>query len=470
MHDPMKRHEVQVLRRAGHSYAEIGELAGIPERTARRIVAEPAVESLDSDSGKDARRGRPPVADGFRKVVEGWLEGDPGLPTRELLRRAKEKGYDGGKSAFYALVRAARPPKSSLVTRFEGLPGEFSQHDFGEVWVTYTDGTRERLQFFASRLKFSRLCRVSLVEDQTAESLARAACEHFEFFGGIPLLAVFDRPKTVALKWKKDGTITEYNRVFAHAMFEMGVGVEVCWPYSPEQKGAVEQVVKYVKNSFFKVRQSADRDDLVAQLEAWHVEVNDELPNRATGEVPRARMKAESLRLRPLKVLPGDLAIRMSVRVGPTAMVAFEGNHYSMSPSAIGFNGTAFVYSNRIRFVAGQHTAEHPRKPAGTGARSTLPEHRSQRLAAVSGKRGKSYLRRQDILELGDIALTIVNELVFSKPDRWHREIAELHDLLQQHGPGPLRLAMHMAQAAGEYSADAVAKHLVGPVQGGLPT
>ena len=39
------------------------------------------------------------------------------------------------------------------LVRFEGLPGEFSQHDFGEVWVTYQDGTETKVHFFASRLE-----------------------------------------------------------------------------------------------------------------------------------------------------------------------------------------------------------------------------------------------------------------------------------------------------------------------------
>src|SRR5207249_2131866 len=42
------------------------------------------------------------------------------------------------------------------LVRFEGLPGEFSQHDFGQVDVRFLDGARTRVRFFASRLKYSR--------------------------------------------------------------------------------------------------------------------------------------------------------------------------------------------------------------------------------------------------------------------------------------------------------------------------
>jgi len=36
------------------------------------------------------------------------------------------------------------------LVRFEGLAVEFSQHDFGEVLVTYRDGTETKVHFVAS--------------------------------------------------------------------------------------------------------------------------------------------------------------------------------------------------------------------------------------------------------------------------------------------------------------------------------
>jgi hypothetical protein len=69
----------------------------------------------------------------------------------ELLRRAKLKGYDGGKSTLYELVkelRPERPERPRPVVRFEGLPGEFSQHDFGQVDVRFLSGKLKRVHFF----------------------------------------------------------------------------------------------------------------------------------------------------------------------------------------------------------------------------------------------------------------------------------------------------------------------------------
>ena len=117
--------------------------------------------------------------------------------------------------------------------------------------MEYVDGSSRRIHFFASRLKYSRLMRVSLVQDEAVESLVRTLAEHLASWGGVPLLCVFDRPKTIALEWRKNGEVTEWNPVFAYATLEMGIGVELCWPYRAQQKGSVENLVGFVKSSFF---------------------------------------------------------------------------------------------------------------------------------------------------------------------------------------------------------------------------
>jgi transposase len=240
----LKRHEIQTLAKAGHSLDDVAALAKTSRRSVARVVQEEPVAHVDDAEERRSRGiGRPSKVESFRKLVQKCLEEDAKLPSVELLRRAKSEGYKGQKSALYALIKELRPSKTALITRFEAVPGEFSQHDFGEVRVKYLDGTTERLIFFATRLKYSRWAQVSLVPNQQAETLVRACCEHFAEVGGIPLMAVFDRPRTVAHEWKKDGTITKYNAIFAQAMFDMGVGVEVCWPHAPQQKGAVENLV-----------------------------------------------------------------------------------------------------------------------------------------------------------------------------------------------------------------------------------
>ena len=178
------------------------------------------------------------------------------------------------------------------------------------------------------------------------------------------LVAVFDRPKTMALKWGRDGVVTEWNPTFAGVALDLGLGVEVCWPYRPQEKGSVENLVGWVKGSFFKQRRFLDREDLERQLREWLTEANTVRPSRATGVPPVARIGEERARLRPLKVAPADLALRIPVSVGPTGVVIHDGHPYSMPPDAIGLPGTLYLYRDRVRIVAGRFGAEHVRQMA----------------------------------------------------------------------------------------------------------
>jgi transposase len=319
MIDMVRRHEIQVLRRAGHSLAETAKLVGVSQSSVQRVEAEASVSSFDSESEREKRRiGRPSKAEPFRSFLVGELIAQPDVLAVELLRRARNKGYAGGKSALYTLVKELRPERPRPIVRFEGLPGEFSQHDFGEVDVKYLDGRVERVHFFASRLQYSRWVQVSLVANEQVEALVRAMVDHFAAWGGIPLLAVFDRPKTVALKWSKDGVVTDWNPTFAAVALDLGLGVELCWPRSPEQKGSVENLVGWVKGSFFKQRRFVDKDDVLTQLVGWHDEVNTKRPSRATRVIPAERLAQEKPRLRALRVNPAELALRIPIYVGPT--------------------------------------------------------------------------------------------------------------------------------------------------------
>lgn len=215
----LKRHEVQVLLKAGHSQVEVAKLTGTSLSSVKRIAGEAAVDHVENAAERERRGiGRPSLVEDFRKFVEGVLEKEPELKSLEILRRARTaEGYKGGKSALYGLIASLRPKQTRPLVRFEGLPGEFSQHDFGQVDVEYLDGSIRRIRFFASRLKYSRYMRVSVVPDETVETLVRNLADHLHSWGGAPLVCVFDRPKTVALKWQRNGEVTEWNPTFAYA-------------------------------------------------------------------------------------------------------------------------------------------------------------------------------------------------------------------------------------------------------------
>src|SRR5215204_4220602 len=109
MIEMLKRHEVQVLRRARHTWKEIAALSGVSVRTVRRIAAETAITTIDNAAERARREvGRPSKADAYRDLLVEALTEDSTLRSVELLHRARQAGYSGGKSAIYALAHTLR--------------------------------------------------------------------------------------------------------------------------------------------------------------------------------------------------------------------------------------------------------------------------------------------------------------------------------------------------------------------------
>ena len=163
MFSDQERYVVQQLRKVGMPVEQVAAITGVSQRSIRRIMKEPVVTCLDEQTSEPRKgAGRPSAVSMYESEIREWLAeprdpADGPMKSQEVLARLRQKGYTGGKTAVYELVKRLRPPKQAIpIVRFEGLPGEFSQHDFGQRRVQYTDGQIAVVHFFASRLKYSR--------------------------------------------------------------------------------------------------------------------------------------------------------------------------------------------------------------------------------------------------------------------------------------------------------------------------
>jgi transposase len=427
-----------------------------------RILTEPIPTRAEVAAGTregTARRGRPPLADeALRGRVRKALEDEPAILATEVLRRARAWGFRGSRSAMSALVKKLRPkPVTEPVVRFEGLPGEYAQFDFGEVRVTYEDGNQEKLTFFAGRLKYSRFMHVELTRDQRAETVVRGVVSCLHAFGGCPKEWVFDNPKTVRVS--PIGTVPiVLHKHLRDLVAEMRVIPTLCAPRSGNQKGSVERLVGFAKASFFLARKFKDRDDVLRQLAEWLHEVNHLRPSDATRRIPAEALVDEGrwLAERPLPAKATEWALRDTVTVTPMGTVPFEGTSYFASAKRIGAPATLLIRADRIEIVVGDERATHVREDH-SGKVKRLPHQRHDMLAAVHGKRKVATFRRQCLLELGKSAWAFLGVLVHRCPHgRWEEPCSELFDLLTAHGDDALRAAFERCVAAEQFHVDAI--------------
>jgi transposase len=460
----LDRHAVQELLRAGLTPRAIATQYGVSRRTVERIRHEESVTAAAvADHLVDPKVGRPRVNDALRLRVREWLEAERDLAPGEICRRLCEAGTPLGLSTTYRLVARVRTTlPAEMLVRFEGVAGEFAQFDFGEVSVRLTDGSRRTVHFAAYRLKYSRWVHVVLVANERVEALIRALLDSFLHAGaGVPLRVVFDNPKTVVVK-HVDGRPV-WNTTLGAAAIDYGFTIELCTPRQPQQKGAVENLVGFVKRSFFRARQFQDlTTDLPQQLTAWLVEVNTVRPCRATKAIPAARLAAEQARMKPLAVPPAEYGLTVPVTVGPTAMVTHAGIRYAMPAAACGLPATLWLYPERVKIVTagGRHETVHPRFLA-MGLVSYLPGQRATQLAHVFGKRKRLYFMRERLLELGPVGEAFLTELVHQRPLTWAGDVERLFQLLEEVGEGVFRLLLQRALMQRTFGAEYVIR-LVG--------
>lgn len=449
----LDRHAVQELLRAGLTPRAVAQQFHVSRRTIERIAREDPIRSdavgiirRVDDDGTGRGVGRPRVTQVIRARIQALVLEDPDRPPGEICRLLKDDSTPLGLSTVYRVLRGVRATiPAALQVRFEGVAGEFAQFDFGQVGVRLADGTRRTVHFAAYRLKYSRWIHVVLVPNERVEALIRSLLDSFAASGGVPLRVVFDNPKTVVVRHEEGRPV--WNAVLAPVAIDYGFTIELCTPRQPQQKGAVENLVGFVKRAFFRARRFANlTTDLSQQLAEWLVEVNTTRPNRATKEIPAGRLAAEQARMKPLALAPSAYGLRVAVTVGPTAMVTHQGIRYAMPAAACGLPATLWIYEDRVKIITAgsKHEALHPRFPTH-GVVSYLPGQRSAQLAAVAGARKRLYFMRERILELGPVGEGYLTELIHQRPQTWKGDVERLFALLEELGDTHFRLVLQRA-------------------------
>jgi hypothetical protein len=190
--------------------------------------------------------------------------------------------------------------------RFEGLPGEYLQVDWGEIrHFPFTQQKPVTRYFLACRLKYSRWTWVLFTNEMRQETLFRGLVACFNALAFVPWVLVFDNMKTVTT-----GRDAQAQPIWHPALLQLAAEFdfhpEACWPASGNQKGSVESLVKFVKKNFLAGRAFVDDTDLQAQCVDWQERTNTTRPSQATDVTPGARLVEEVAKGYPLPATAAD--------------------------------------------------------------------------------------------------------------------------------------------------------------------
>jgi transposase len=295
------------------------------------------------------------------ELLHGTAEGNA-VVVRRLLR---DEGVEVGLRTLQRVVQPSRAEVKAAevaTVRFETLPGEQMQVDFGQRQVRIGEQSIT-VYFFVAVLGYSRrlFVRPSLSsrQDEWRAGLAGA----FEHFGGLPRVVLIDNDGALVTGRDRESGTAKIHPAFADFCKEWEVSVRACQPYRARTKGKTESGVKYVKKNGIAGRKFASFAALQAWLPVWMAEADQRI-HGTTHEKPALRFEqAEHAALRKLPARPVPLRPRVLQRkVASDCLVDVDTVRYSVPHRLVRRAVEVHVTPDSVRILhQSQVVAEHRR-------------------------------------------------------------------------------------------------------------
>lgn len=283
-------------------------------------------------------RSRKKALDDHQETILDWLRKNPDMSAAQIGDWLEERHYGSfAESTVRRYVSDLRKKykldKHSKRRQYEAVPelpmGLQGQVDFGQTWQTTTSGSRIKLYFYAFVLAHSRYKYVEWQQTPfTTADLIRCLQHTFKFLGGKPKQIVYDQDRIIVVS-ENNGEII-FTRAFQ--AFHQAEKFEVieCRGFDPESKGKIENVVKFVKNSFARGRIFRDLSTWNLESMAWLKRRGNGKQHNGTKQIPAVVFQKEQSYLQPIAQYQPvtKQVIKRTIRKDNTIM--YQSNRYSV--------------------------------------------------------------------------------------------------------------------------------------------
>ncbi len=337
-------HECKKLAAQDVSIRQISVRLGIARNTVRRYLrgnAVPGVYHL-------AKPRKQPVIGRVSGVVKALLrsEREDGVPRKQRLTAARiyrlvrdEHGYIGSESTVRRLVKQVRgelrDPLSRAFVPLVYEPGRDAQVDFFEAVVDFESEGRTKVYVLLVRPCFSGRVFVYVAPNQTQEALFEGLIQSFVFFGGVFPKIWFDN-LTPAVRRVLCGRKREVQKNFAAFMAHYGFEAEFCRPACGNEKGGVENNVKFVRSEIFtpipKVQDRSDLQEFAVRFMSREGGRTMHGRDRTIGEL----WSLESPHLLPLPAVAFEVGQIRACKVSSRGWISYGTNFYSVPIHLVG--------------------------------------------------------------------------------------------------------------------------------------
>jgi transposase len=314
----------------------IARILGVNRKAVRRVIENRQV-NLKPERPKQKRS----ILDPFKPRLESLLTQDPSISSARMMQVIRNEGYLGSYCTIKTWVSTKRkvPYRSrEAFLRLDFPPGETAQVDWGEFGTPFGDGVK--VHCFLMVLCHSRLLYIEFTRSEKFEEFIRCHENGFRFFGGkVPQEIWYDNLTSAVTE--RMGGLVRFNARFLAYLGHHGIRPHACNPARGNEKGRVEDGVKFLRSSFWPARTFKDFEDLCRQASSWRDEFANRREHRSTRKVPVLHFEAEEKSLlRPMNPYPYDTAEVLSRVVPPNFLITYETNRYSVPWTLVGLTLT----------------------------------------------------------------------------------------------------------------------------------
>lgn len=227
------------------------------------------------------RKSKVTVISGYAGVVDDLLR--KGVSNSEvILERIREQGFTGSLTTVKRYIAEHKnliPPKRRAVApqgnrgrRYSGEAGESYQMDWGFVNVNAADGTSYKAACFAMICHHCGERYIEFFPNAKQENLFIGMVHAFRRMG-VPNHVLTDNMKSVVTCRDSEGRPV-WNHDYEAFMNTIGFETKLCKPRHPFTKGAVERLVRFVKENFLAGRVFGTITDLNYSAWKWCADQN----------------------------------------------------------------------------------------------------------------------------------------------------------------------------------------------------
>lgn len=373
--------DIRSLAKQGYSQRQIARLTGLNRHTVKKYLQEGTLPVYK-------RMNRQSILGSYRNLIDGWL-GQQDYQASRIHELLQLQGFTGSYDVVQRYVKGVKEQRDRVAyVRFETMPGQQAQVDFGDFQIECADGTKITIYCFVMVLGYSRHMYIEFIEHCTMTNFLACHQHAFGFFGGIPAEILYDNMKNVVIKHLVG--VVQWNKEFEAFAMHYGFKPLATPPYSPWAKGKVERPIGYVRERFWRGYVFNDIPQANSDIRQWINTIASQRVHGTTHEKVCDRFEAEKPYLGDLPHQPYDISEKVYRKVYKDCQISFDGNRYVVPHEHVGQKLLLRIRDGLLRIFSDDQMIAVYRIPSQKG--QTLADPRFyERLRADQQQRERKY-------------------------------------------------------------------------------